>query len=131
MSGEKARVDFNAPEDLVEEADTVAELLDTSRTNLLVDALRQRLDEIASDEAFRRRLREAYYDDRLGFETVAMVLGREEATRLRLLRESLDRKPPVPNTAEIDLPSEVEFYDGEPPEWTPDEQSDDEESQFA
>ncbi|WP_121820769.1 hypothetical protein [Halostella salina] len=131
MSGDKARVDFNAPEDLVEEADAVADLLDTSRTNLLIDALRQQLDEIANDESFRRRLKEAYYEDRLGFETVEMVLGREEATRLRLLRESLDREPPVPDTAEIDPPSESEFYDGEIAEWTPDEQSDDEESQFA
>jgi len=126
MSEERTRVDFNAPSSLVEEADTVAQLLDTSRTSLLVDALRQQLHEIAGDETFQRRLREAYYDGRLAFDRLETVVGTEEATRIRLLGEALDREPPVPDRGDIEMPSEEEFYDGELPEWTPDgEESDD------
>lgn len=125
MSERNSRVNFNAPASLVEEADTVADLLDTSRTSLLVDALRDRLDEIAADESFRRRLAEAYYADRVDFDAVETVLGREEATRLRLLRESLAREPPAPDAEAVDLPTAQEFYDGDLPEWTPDEDSSD------
>lgn len=120
MPERKTRVDFNAPESLVEEADAVAELLDTSRTSLLVDALRKQLDEIAADEQFRRRLREAYYDDRVGFDALEQILGHEDAMRAKLLRDSIDREPPAPAGA-VDLPPADEFYDGDLPEWTPDE----------
>lgn len=128
MPERKTRVDFNAPESLVEEADTVAELLDTSRTSLLIDALRKQLDEIAGDERFHRRLREAYYDGRVGFDALETILGSEEAMRAKLLRESIDREPPAPERGTVDLPPAGEFYDGELPEWPPDDESEDAES---
>ena len=46
---EKTRVDFNAPTSLVERADSVIEILDISRTRLLIDALE---DDLPRDEAF-------------------------------------------------------------------------------
>lgn len=121
MAEEKVRVDFNAPESLVREADVVAELLDTSRTRLLVDGLRTQLEDVVSDEAFQRRLREAFYEDRLSVDTVASVLGTEEATRMQLLRESLDREPAVPDPDDVEIPDADEFYAGEPPTWRPEE----------
>lgn len=124
MAEEKTRVDFNAPVSLVERADRVADVLDISRTRLLIEALEDELEEIADDEEFRRRLGDAYYDDRVDFETVESILGREEAMRMKLLKESIDREPPEP-TLVGDLPSDEEFYDGPVPEWTPDEESDD------
>ena len=42
-----------------------------------------------------------------------------EAVRTILLRESVDREPPV-SVLDGPLPSDEEFYDGEIPEWTPD-----------
>ena len=120
---EKTRVDFNAPTALVERADEIAAVLDTSRTQLLVDALRDELDELANDEGFRRELSQAYYDGRIGFETVEAVLGTEDALRLKLLRESIDRDPPEPQL-DRDLPSQDEFYDEAVPQWTPDEEGD-------
>lgn len=125
MPERKTRVDFNAPESLVEEADAVAELLDTSRTSLLVDALRKQLDEIRDDEQFRRQLKEAYYDGRVGFDALETILGSEAATRAKLLRESIDREPPAPGGDEVDLPPAEEFYDGDLPEWTPDAEDSD------
>ncbi len=117
MAEEKTRVDFNAPESLVERADSVAEILDISRTRLLIDALEDELEEIATDEEFRRRLSDAYYDGRVDYDTVEAILGREEAMRLKLLRESIDRTPAIPKL-EDDLPSDDVFYDGEVAEWT-------------
>jgi predicted transcriptional regulator len=122
MAEQKTRVDFNAPASLVERADAVADLLDTSRTSLLVDALRDELDSLASDEAFRRRLADAYYADRVDFDTVESVLGTEEATRMKLLRNSLDREPPEPRVEDADGPDREAFYADDVPEWTPDDE---------
>ena len=43
-----------------------------------------------------------------------------EAVRTTVLRESVDREPPAP-VLDGSLPSDEEFYHGEIPEWTPDE----------
>jgi hypothetical protein len=100
-SEEKTRVDFNAPVSLVERADSVAEILDISRTRLLIDALEDKLADLANDEEFRRRLSAAYYEDRVEYDTVEAVLGREEAMRMKLLRSSIDRTPPEPQLGDI------------------------------
>ncbi|WP_138005205.1 hypothetical protein [Halalkalirubrum salinum] len=117
MAEEKTRIDFNAPRSLVERADSIVEILNISRTRLLIDALEDELEELANDKEFRRRLSEAYYDGRIEYDTVEAILGREEAMRLKLLRESITRTPPIPKL-ESDLPSDETFYDGEIVEWT-------------
>lgn len=124
MAEERTRVDFNAPKSLVQRADVVADVLDVSRTRLLVDALEDELDSLAGDEGFRRRLRDAYYAGRIGFETVETVMGTEEAMRMRLLRDSLDRDPPEPRVTDADLPSPEAFYEDAVPEWTSGDESD-------
>lgn len=129
MAEEKTRVDFNAPASLVERADSVVEVLDISRTRLLITALEDELEELANDEAFRRRLGDAYYNDRIDYQTVEAILGREEAMRMKLLRQSIDRTPPEPQL-DGELPSDEEFYEGDVPEWMPSDrsESDDESS---
>ncbi|SDY16211.1 hypothetical protein [Halobellus clavatus] len=57
MSEEKTRIEFDAPTSLVDRVDTVAEVLDIPRTQLLIDALENKLDELAAEETFRRRYR--------------------------------------------------------------------------
>ena len=121
VAEEKTRVDFNAPASIVERADNVAELLDISRTRLLIDALQNELDDLVNDDGFRSRLRDAYYDERVDFQTVKSVLGQEEAMRMKLLRASIDREPPEPQL-KAELPSDEEFYDGEVPVWRSDSQ---------
>ena len=116
MAEEKTRVDFNAPKSLVERADSVIEILDISRTRLLIDALEDELEALANNEEFRRRLSDAYYDDRVDYDTVEAILGREEAMRIELLRKSIDRTPVEPQLTD-DLPSDDAFYDGAVPEW--------------
>lgn len=116
MSEEKTRIEFDAPKSLVEHSDTVAEVLDISRTKLLIDALENKLDELATEETFRRRLSNAYYDGRTDYDTVETILGREEATRLKLLRASMDQTSAIPELKH-DLPSDDSFYDGGVAEW--------------
>ncbi|MFC7325962.1 hypothetical protein ACFQMF_15450 [Halorubrum rutilum] len=116
MSEEKTRVEFDAPKSLVERIDTVAEVLDIPRTRLLIDALENKLDELANEETFRRRLSNAYYDGRTDYDTVKTILGREEAMRLKLLRESIDQTSAIPELKD-DLPSDDSFYDGGVAEW--------------
>jgi len=123
MAEEKTRVDFNAPKSLVDRADSVVEVLDISRTRLLIDALEDELEALADDEEFRRRLSDAYYDDRVEYDTVEAVLGREEAMRMKLLKSSIDRTPAEPQL-EDSLPSDESFYDGAVPEWTDASESD-------
>jgi hypothetical protein len=123
MAKEKTRVDFNAPKSLVERADSVVDILDISRTRLLIDALEDELEELANDEEFRRRLSDSYYNGRVDYDTAEAILGREEAMRLKLLRESIDRRPTVP-VLEDGLPSDEAFYDGEVRKWTDSESAD-------
>jgi len=117
MAEEKTRVDFNAPKSLVNRADSVVEILDISRTRLLIDALEDELEALAADEEFCRRLSDAYYDGRVEYDTVETILGREEAMRMKLLRASIDRTPAIPQLKD-DLPSDDAFYDDEISEWT-------------
>ena len=117
MAEEKTRVDFNAPKSLVNRADSVVEILDISRTRLLIDALEDELEALAADEEFCRRLSDAYYDGRVDYDTVEAILGREEAMRMKLLRASIDRTPAIPQLKD-DLPSDDAFYDDEVSEWT-------------
>jgi predicted transcriptional regulator len=124
MAEEKTRIDFNAPASLVERADTIADLLDVSRTRLLIDALRDELDELSTDDGVRRRIKDAYYADQIDFQTTESVLGTEEALRMKLLRASIDREPPTPQV-NVDLPTQEAFYDGDVPEWKPDKEADD------
>lgn len=123
MSEGKILVDFNAPETLVERADALADLLSVSRTQLIIDALSEKMSDVVSDEEIKRTVRDAYYHGRIDFETVDVLLGTEEAMRMKLLRASLDREPPDPQ-GDVTLPSAEEFYEGEILDWTPDEQPD-------
>ena len=130
MTEEKTRVDFNAPESLVERADSVVEILNISRTRLLIDALEDELEALATDGEFRRRLSDAYYDGRVDYDTVEAILGREEAIRMKLLRASINQTPAIPQL-EDDLPSDDAFYDGEIPEWTSSDSSESDDESYT
>jgi hypothetical protein len=123
MSEEETRVEFNAPRSLVGRADRAADLLDISRTQLLINALQDELADLTGDEEFRRRLEQAYYDGRADYQTIEDLLGTEAAMRLKLLRDSIDRAPPEP-VLDDDLPSDDEFYDGMVKTWSDSDESD-------
>jgi metal-responsive CopG/Arc/MetJ family transcriptional regulator len=84
------RVNFRLPEDLVEQADIAAEVTHKNRTEVLVEALRQYLAEMEDDERFREAVVELYLDGTVPFDTLAEIIGRQDAEAVRASKELLD-----------------------------------------
>lgn len=85
------RVNFRLPEELVTHADIAAEVTHKNRTEILIEALRQYLDEMESDEGFREAVVELYLDEEIEFATLAEVIGRQNAESVRASKQVLDR----------------------------------------
>lgn len=105
-SDEKRRVHFHSPEHLVDRLDEMAEVFGRDRTDLLVEAIREYIEEKEDSERFRNSVASRYYDDKIEFETVKRLVGTETAQRFRLLKSDLGREP-----FEIREPEEREVYD--------------------
>jgi len=84
------RVNFRLPEDLVEQADVAAEVTHKNRTEVLVEALRAYLAEMEDDERFREAVVELYLDGSVAFDTLAEIVGRQDAEAVRASKELLD-----------------------------------------
>ncbi|WP_042664617.1 ribbon-helix-helix domain-containing protein [Haloferax sp. ATB1] len=87
----KKRVTIELPEALVARADVAAEVTHTNRTEILIEALRQYLEQKASDEQFREAVVERYLDGQIQFEKLAEIIGRQDAEAVRASKEVLDR----------------------------------------
>ena len=107
-SDEPRRVHFQSPEYLVERLDAIASLFDKDRTDLLVEAIREYLEDTAESETFQDLVAERYYNDQLEFETVKQLVGAETAQRLRLLKADLESEP-----FDLAPPGDVDIYAGE------------------
>jgi len=94
-SDDPRRVHFQSPEYLVvDRLDAIADLFDKDRTDLLVDAIREYIEDTADSETFQELVATKYYDDQLEFETVVkQLVGAETAQRLRLLKADLEDEP--------------------------------------
>ncbi|MGZ0748585.1 hypothetical protein [Haloparvum sp. AD34] len=92
MGSEKKRVQFRAPHRLVDRADALADVLGEDRTDILVTALREYLQEAAHDDAITQEIADAYYDGEISFEQLKALLGAEEAANLRVLKQQLDEE---------------------------------------
>jgi len=90
MSSDKKRVQFRAPHRLVDRADALAAVLGEDRTDVLVTALREYLQEAAHDDALTQDIAAAYYDDEITFAQLRSLVGAEEAANLRVLKRQLD-----------------------------------------
>lgn len=85
------RVNFRLPEELITQADIAAEVTHKNRTEVVVEALRQYLEEIESEESFREAVAELYLDGQIEFEKLADVIGRQDAEAVRASKNVLDR----------------------------------------
>ena len=74
----------------MDRADSLAEVLDTDRTDVLIDALRDYLREAAHDDEVKQEIADAYYDDRITFDELADLVGHEEAANFRVLKKQLE-----------------------------------------
>ncbi len=104
-SDEPRRVHFQSPEYLVDRLDAIADLFDTDRTDLLVEAVRKYIEETADSETFQELVATKYYDDQLEFGTVKQLVGAETAQRLRLLKADLEDEP-----LDLAAPEDVDIY---------------------
>ncbi|AQL43289.1 hypothetical protein BV210_11555 [Halorientalis sp. IM1011] len=107
-SDEPRRVHFQSPEYLVDRHDAIAELFDKDRTDLLVEAIREYIEETADSETFQELVATKYYDDQLEFKTVKQLVGAETAQRLRLLKADLEDEP-----LDLAAPDDVDIYDSD------------------
>lgn len=85
------KVNFRLPEELVTHADIAAEVTHKNRTELLIEALREYLKEIESEESFQEAVVELYLADELDFETLIDIIGRQDAEAVRTSKQLLDQ----------------------------------------
>lgn len=89
MSTDKKRVQFRAPDRLVDRADALAAVLGEDRTDVLVSALREYLQAAAHDDTLTQEIAAAYYDDEITYEQLKALVGAEEAANFRVLKQQL------------------------------------------
>jgi len=107
-SDDPRRVHFQSPEYLVDRLDAIADLFDKDRTDLLVEAIREYIEDTANSETFQELVATKYYDGRLEFETVKQLVGAETAQRLRLLKADLEDEP-----LDLAAPEDIDVYEGD------------------
>lgn len=90
MSSNKKRVQFRAPHRLIDRTDALASVLGEDRTDILVTALREYLQEATHDDALTQEIAAAYYDDEISFDQLKALVGAEEAANFRVLKQQLD-----------------------------------------
>jgi predicted DNA-binding protein len=77
------RVNFRLPDDLVEKADVAAAATHKNRTEIVVEALEDYLDEMEDQETFKQTVVDLYLDDEIEFESLKQVIGRQDAESVR------------------------------------------------
>ena len=117
-SDDPRRVHFQSPEYLVDRLDAIADLFETDRTDLLVEAMREYIEETADSDTFQELVARKYYDGQLDFETATQLVGTETAQRLRLLKRDLDDEP-----LDLDAPNDEDIYDRAAVSVVPDEET--------
>ncbi len=90
MSTEKKRVQFRAPNRLINRTDALAAVLGEDRTDILVTALREYLQEATHDDTLIQEIAAAYYDDEITYEQLKSLVGTQEAANIRVLKQQLD-----------------------------------------
>lgn len=90
MSSEKKRVQFRAPQRLIDRTDALASVLGEDRTDILVTALREYLQDAAHDDTLTQEIAAAYYDDEISYDQLTALVGAEEAANFRVLKQQLN-----------------------------------------
>lgn len=86
-----SRVNFRIPEELIEKADVAAQITHKNRTEIVTEALRNYLEDIEDNEAFKEDIVELYLDEQIGFETLREFIGRQDAESVRASKTLLDQ----------------------------------------
>ena len=90
MGSDKKRVRFRAPHRLIDRADALADVMGENRTDILVTALREYLQDATHDDALTQEIAAAYYDEEISFAQLRTLVGAEKAANFRVLKQQLD-----------------------------------------
>ncbi|AGB32987.1 hypothetical protein C488_10066 [Natrinema pellirubrum DSM 15624] len=89
MQSDSEGLEVDAPDRLLERADVLATALGTSRSELLVAALRDYVEN-AREGPLEGEVAAAYYDDEVTFEELTALVGKRRAADFRLLKRQLE-----------------------------------------
>lgn len=89
MGSDKKRVQFRAPHRLIDRTDALAAVLGEDRTDVLLTALREYLQEATHDDALKQEIAAAYYDGEITYDQLNSLVGAEEAANFRVLKQQL------------------------------------------
>jgi predicted DNA-binding protein len=85
------KVNFRLPEELIEKADVAAEVTHKNRTDIVVEALQEYLEEVEDDEKFKEAVVELYLDDEISFEVLKEFIGRQDAESVEASKSVLEK----------------------------------------
>ncbi len=85
------KVNFRLPDELIEKADVAAEVRHKNRTDIVIEALQEYLEEIEDDEKFKEAVVELYLDDDISFEVLKEFIGRQNAESIKVSRNLLEQ----------------------------------------
>ena len=84
-------INVHLPEDLITHLDVATEVTHENRTEILIEALREHLDDIESDESFQEAIIELYLAGDIAFEPLVGIIGSQEAKEVQSSKRLLDR----------------------------------------
>lgn len=85
------RVNFRLPEDLIQKTDVAAEITHKNRTEVLIEALQEYLDDVEDDEKFKEAVVELYLNDQIEFNVLKKFIGRQDAEAVKASKTLLDQ----------------------------------------
>jgi len=85
------RVNFRLPDELLDKADVAAAATHKNRTEIVVEALQEYLDEMEDQETFKQTVVDLYLDGEIGFDSLKEVLGRQDAESVRASKTLLEQ----------------------------------------
>ncbi|MFB6283600.1 MAG: CopG family ribbon-helix-helix protein [Halobacteria archaeon] len=84
------KVNFRLPDELITKADVAAEVTHRNRTDIIIEAIREYLEEVEGDEKFREAVVELYLDDEISFEVLKEFIGKQDAESIKASKNLLD-----------------------------------------
>ena len=84
------RIDLRLPDELVEKTDILAKLEYKNRTDVIKSALTEYLGRVA-DTQLREKAVESCLDDKLSYNELAVIIGRQNAESVKVSKRLLER----------------------------------------
>lgn len=82
---------LSLPEGLIEKADILAKLEYKNRAEIIKSALKEYIGRIENIEKLKERATELYLNDKLGYNELVIIIGRQNAESVKASKRILDR----------------------------------------